>query len=133
MDDDKLEEEVEQADTIQEKIDLALIDLENALEGSISGTVGTPPDPADRTSTPTEGVLPIVHARKGSDIVDWDKPEAEPSVIGTASVEGPGFPHTTVPGVVTTSLPSHTPHVKLPKLSLKGSMERNVDDLFRRI
>ena len=91
----------------------------NALEGSISGTVGTPPDPADQTSTPTEPILPIVHARKGSDIVDRDKPGAETSVIGTASVEGPGSPHTTVHGLVTTSLPSHTPRVKLPKLSLK--------------
>ena len=72
---------VEQADTIEEKIELALIDLENALERSISGTVGTPPDPADRSSTPTEPALPIVHTKKGSDIVDWDKPEAEKSVI----------------------------------------------------
>ena len=75
MDKVKLEEDrrLNKADTIQEKIEFALIDLENALEESISGTVGTPPDPADRTFTPTEPVLPIVHARKGSDIVDWDQ------------------------------------------------------------
>ena len=77
------------------------------------------PDPADWSSAPTEPVLPIVHARKRSYIVDRDKPEAEPYVIGTANVEGLGFPHTIVPGVVTTSLPSHTPLMKLPKLSLK--------------
>ena len=129
IDEDDLEEEIEAADTIRDRIELTIIELDGALDAATAsgergmGRDSTPPTRTPPARSPTPRTTPTPTR------------SPTPSRRLTTSRDRPGGRHTdhestheSVPGSRESSPTSesagefalhHTTHIKVPKLSLK--------------
>ena len=120
---DELDNEVEQADIIKEKIGLCIMDIDQALERASSHKVTdatsaggdsshTTPSTEDSSSTRahSEGATPTPPSTETGDDTPGSPPPTDTALTPPPVAPGAGG---------TTPSPSITPHVKLPKLSIK--------------
>ena len=119
VDEDGLDDEVEQADVVRERIELAIIDLDSALDEAAKSQ-GSRPAPERRTSRSDD------HTTDTESPPDPTSHETEPpsGVHRTDSREGTpsdsrGSTPTPTSGHSPAERSMRSPHVKLPKLSLK--------------
>ena len=133
IDVNELDDEIEQVDTVKEKIDYALLDIDLALESSKrpvnddetsrSSTEEDQLAPATVTTTPTldSPVTTVTVPTTGDAPIITSTPITTPAVVAT-SITTPAVVATPRPFITATTdapSPSFTPQVKLPKLSLK--------------
>ena len=109
VDEDELDEEIDSADTVRERIELAIIELDSAL--AAAATDGDNHKRGDVRSSPTRSVshTPTVERSREPSPRDDPHEHAHEHAPDTdvAVNPPPGHP------------PSSLPHIKLPKLSLK--------------
>jgi hypothetical protein len=134
IEEDGLDEEIEQADIVRERIELAIVDLDSALDaaatktrepsathtatstaagGGAGGPTDAPPDPIP----PPDDGTGTGHGSHGT--TPTSSPAATPSHSRATS---PTHSRTSTPPLELTSTggsPAHSTRVKLPKLSLK--------------
>ena len=129
IDEDVLDEEIEQADIVREKIELAIVDLDSALDAAAATSKKHEPSATHSAGTGerTDSRADLVPPSEGETGAGHDSHGATPtsSPVSTPThsrATSPTHSRVTTPPLELPSagdLPVHSTRVKLPKLSLK--------------